>query len=174
MALSDDKKVGLMGLAMIGVGCLFFAMVATDVRNHYRAPAWPTATGTVTNASFEKQSWALGLFSESSARVDYDYVVGGQKYSNDTISFLADDITNTSSESGALGAALGYSLFNKVTVHYNPSSPGTSCLVVSGPFRIGSAILSSFGGLLFFSLGLLLAVLAFKKRNASAPQRTSP
>lgn len=173
MALSDNTKAGLAGLVMLGIGCFFLGVEATEVRNHYRAPSWPTVPGTVTHASFEKTSWALGLYSESSARVDYDYTVGGQKYSNDTISYLADDVTETSAESSALGATLSYSTFSTVTVHYDPSSPDTSCLVVSGPFRIGSAIFISIMGLLFFSLGTFFTVLVFKKSKAAGSAKTS-
>ncbi|AKU95851.1 hypothetical protein AKJ09_02515 [Labilithrix luteola] len=165
--MSDRVVFGILGAVLIGLGVTFFIYEGLTIRRHYRAPEWPVTSGTITYSSFEKSSWLVGLYSESSARVEYDYSVDGTKYANNVISFLADDVTDTANESHALGQAMAYSAFRRVTVHYDPAAPGTSCLITSGPLRLGSTILTFVVGLLFLALGLLCAIFGVKKKESA-------
>ncbi len=170
--MSDQKKLLLTGIGMLAVGLLGVYVFIGEIRNHYAAPAWPTTKGRVTHAWTERQSWLLGLFSQGSARVEYAYEVGGKRFTGNTISFLADDATHTSDRSAAFGAALAYAAVPNVTVHYDPESPGTSCLVTTGPLRLGPLVLPTVGLLLLVGLGALLVMLAVKPAPSDSASPT--
>lgn len=89
---------------------------------------WPSVTGLVTRSNLETVRRKIGVQrNETRYRVDvdYEYIVGDERYVNDVVRFNQDELSTTDKER----LVSAYPVGRQVEVFYNPSKPGQSVLV---------------------------------------------
>lgn len=89
---------------------------------------WPSVTGLVTRSNLETHRSKIGVQRNKTryrVEVDYEYIVGDERYENDVVRFNQDELSPTDKERLVSAHPVG----RRVEVFYNPSKPGQSVLV---------------------------------------------
>ncbi len=88
---------------------------------------WPSTEGLITHSNLETRQRKVGTSrkTQHTVEIDYEYVVDGDLYRNDTAQFNQNDLSTI--EKQRLIAR--YPVGRQVEVFYNPSDPDESVLV---------------------------------------------
>ena len=109
-----------------------FSIVIAGIKQGYESQSWPTVEGRVLSSEIEvskstTRDRATGrdrLTTSYHGRVCYEYVVSGQTFASDCISYK----TRGGSPEQAYMVIAAYPVGSTVTVHYNPAKPAESVL----------------------------------------------
>jgi hypothetical protein len=95
----------------------------------YRSSRWPATNGVILLSETEWLHVHPGI-PIPRPKISYRYIVAGQKYENETVSFGL--LRGTLTWGYANRKVEGYPPGKAVEVHYNPERPGESCLETGG------------------------------------------
>ena len=135
-----------LGFVLFGAGVLY--LVTPRLWRSYHNQAWSKVTGKIIESR-----WQNKLVSQNAARpnfklipkIEYLYTVNNTEYKGTTITLSSFDELDKSLAKSKLEQ---YSTGEQVSVYYNPSNPGLSCLEQEKPT-------------LTSVLGLILGVVSF-------------
>lgn len=156
------KKQSILGTLIFAV---FFFIGGLMAYQHLTKPLaeeakaskeWPTVEGVITHSELNKSRDNDGN-DMYSANVQYNYSVGGEKYSDGSIQTLDG---STSVKSSAKKTVKKYAKGTKVTVYYDPEFPNTAVLEPGTSFWFGIILKLP----LFFCVVAVLMVLGLFKR----------
>ncbi len=120
-----------LGFVLFGGGVLY--LVTPGLWRSYHNQAWSKVTGKIIESR-----WQNKLVSQNAARpnfklipkIEYSYMVNNTEYKGTTITFSSFDELDKSLAKSKLEQ---YSAGRQVSVYYNPSNPGLSCLEQEKP-----------------------------------------
>ncbi|MGA1868220.1 MAG: DUF3592 domain-containing protein [bacterium] len=141
-------------------GTFFIYIERSTVNRTQAARAWPRTSGVIKE---------LEYFGDDSYKIEYSYVVDGQKYSNDKIIPRFAWFSALNWREGGLEGTLidseGKSHFpkyvkeNETTVFYNPTDPGDSLLLPFAPSMFLYRYYGIFSPLFLF----FVSIIGFRK-----------
>jgi Protein of unknown function (DUF3592) len=130
------------GTFLFPLGALGLLVDLEDVAHAVRSAVWPTVTGKVLSSEVEHH---FGKGPQFTARVRYEYQVGGQRFEGFTIHFSQRKFRLAETADQVIR---NYPVGSMVDVHYDPNEPATAVLETSP----GDAYIS-----MLWSLAFLLA-----------------
>lgn len=147
--------LGVAGMLLFGVGCVLLAGIAALGAKAKAAVDWPTVEGRTTAAEVQERGGP-----QYSARVRYQYEVGGQRFEGDKRTLAT---TEWLTDRAAIEAVVAkYQAGSPATVYYHPRDPRDAVLeprLVDG----GMGAFVSVASALFAAVGTLMMVFGFRR-----------
>jgi hypothetical protein len=126
---SSTRTILLITLAMFAAAIFFILWGGYEIMAGYASKNWPLAEGKVTSSYVQKQVRSIKDSSKKPTyypKVRYQYLVGGNRYTSDRISFSGGEGGEKKSEAEAVVDR--YPSGQKVIVYYDPNDPQRAVL----------------------------------------------
>jgi hypothetical protein len=160
---SPIVRVGLRVFAVVLVLAAVGSAVSVtgSIRDARASMTWPSVTGRVSESAVEEST--VGTKRSFTARVRYDYVVGGRGYTNRAIGFSD---AGGSSRDSAEGVVARYPSGATVPVYYDPADPQNAVLERGASPRVYAMALIPLAM-------ILVAVVVWRAQRANGRRRGS-
>ena len=159
----------LFAIPFVVVGLMMLIWGVGNYLDARSSESWPSVDGVIVSSeTIVKRDESGKNEPYYRAVVSYSYSVDGYEYNNDNISFgTASGLNKTSAEQ----VVRSYPPGRRVKVYYNPDNPNTAVLVKGGA---GESLLPMVLGAVAVIVGLLVVVLAFRRKAVPVPVNMPP
>ena len=157
-----DKNLVILTLSMFAVGIFLVIYGVYEIKGSQESRNWPSAQGTIVYSGvhdFTTRDSNHRTKTSYSPKISYRYRVGRREYTSERFHFGVGE--SGGSRESAQKVIAGYPSGKKVQVYYNPEDPRYGVLYVG--FR-WSSLLTVFGGLIFFAVGVFCLKAYLKNR----------